>query len=63
MGRYMTAYKASFLWPSREFLMIAARGRPSLPEGPAKDFSLRKKCSFLRNAPAVRREAEEDWSW
>jgi hypothetical protein len=26
MGRYMTAYKASFLWPSREFLMIAARG-------------------------------------
>src|SRR6202048_1685903 len=47
---YRTAYAlvlkhGSGLWPSREFLMIAARGRSSLPlgfEGPAKDFSLRK---------------------
>jgi hypothetical protein len=46
MGRYMTAYKVSFLWPSREFLMICAvRGRPSLPlgsEGPAKVQTARR---------------------
>jgi hypothetical protein len=29
MGRYMTAYKASFLWPSREFLMICS-ARPTV---------------------------------
>src|ERR1700730_16070768 len=60
MGRYMTAYKASFLWPSREFLMIAARDRSSLPlgfEGPAKDFSLRKKGSFLRRCKSTLRDS------
>src|SRR4051812_29399936 len=39
MGRYMTAYKAPFLWPSREFLMICS-ARPTVltlgSEGPRR---------------------------
>src|SRR3984893_2109549 len=62
---YRTAYAlvlkhGSGLWPSREFLMIAARGRSSLPlgfEGPAKDFSLRKKGSFLRRCKSTLRDS------
>jgi hypothetical protein len=43
MERYMTAYKASFLWPSREFLMMCS-ARPTVPgsEGPAKVQTARR---------------------
>ena len=45
MGRYTTAYKASFLWPSREFLMICSARPTVLPlgsEGPAKVQTARR---------------------
>jgi hypothetical protein len=46
MGRYITAYKASFLWLSREFLMICScEADPSLPlgsEGSAKVQTARR---------------------
>src|SRR5205809_5848537 len=41
MGRYMTAYEASFLWPSREFLMMCEADRPCL-QGPAKVQTARR---------------------
>ena len=45
MGRCMTAYKASFLWPSREFLMICSARRIVLAfrsEGLAKAQTARR---------------------
>jgi hypothetical protein len=42
MGRYTTAYQASFLWPSREFLMMCEADRPLGSEGPAKVQTARR---------------------
>src|SRR6476661_7696373 len=57
MGRYTTAYKASFLWPSREFLMICSARPTVLPlgsEGPAKVQTARRALT-----PSLRARNDE----